>query len=192
MSLCCNAECYLLDPLLAFYLAQLDFSQLQSVCYLWWYTIAHNALIMHNSHSWIWWCTYPMMRMRTQRLTNAHSCRYTHMLADGRCTYAHINAHDKFPHLVRWQRNDPATVISRIPRAAINHPEKWYLGLSFLHNSVLGAQLKQLWPTGGCKIDQCVMVMMFVWWDTVTECISVWPHCICIWNNAKGTMDPRH
>ena len=76
-------------------------------------------------------------------------------------THAHINAHDKFPHLVRWQRNDPATVISRIPRAAINHPEKWYLGLSFLHNSVLGAQLKQLWPTGGCKIDRCMMVMMF-------------------------------
>ena len=74
-------------------------------------------------------------------------CTCAHMLADGRCTNAHINAHDKFPHLVRWQRNDPATVISRIPRAAINHPEKWYLGLSFLHNSVLGAPLKQLCPT---------------------------------------------
>ena len=126
MRLCCNAECYLLDPLLAFYLAQLcDFSQLQSVCYLWWCTIAHNALMMHNSHSWIWWCTYPMMRMRTQRETNAHNFTCTHILA--------INAHDKFPHLVRWQRNDPATVKSRIPRTAINHPEKWYLGLSFLH-----------------------------------------------------------
>ena len=51
-----------------------------------------------------------------RKIKNAHNFTCTHMLA--------INAHDKFPHLVRWQRNDPATVISRIPRAAINHPEK--------------------------------------------------------------------
>ena len=155
MSLCCNAECYLLDPLLAFYLAQLcDSSQLQSVCCLWWCTIVHNALIhavgFDDAHN------------DAHAHTKINKCTCTHMLADGRCTNAHINAHNKFPHLVRWQRNDPATVISRIPRAAINHPEKWYLGLSFLHNSVLGAQLKQLWPTGGCKIDRCVMVMVLV------------------------------